>query len=53
MRLENYNTTGVFPCLALPRINDMDVTKLPLKCLIYVSPLPLTCVYVCARAREI
>jgi len=35
MRLESYSITGISPCLALPKMNDMDVVG----CLIYVSPL--------------
>jgi len=52
MRLESYNTTSIFPYIALPRNDWSDRALIPLGCLIYVSSLVShMCVF--ARAREI
>jgi len=30
MKLESYSITDIFPCLALPKMNDMDMAELSL-----------------------
>jgi len=50
MRLESYSITGISPCLALPRMNDMDMVELSF---LWgdLCEFPFTCVRVRIRSN--